>query len=313
MNATLQVTLAPLDVRFARHTLGHLVRRWGPQVGEVLLVVDQRESPFRALTEKADVKGARAELDAVIAELEHPRLRVVEVDRSSAARRATAARFGARRLPESDFRGRPYYTYLFGLAAARNPYVLHVDSDMMFGGGSATWIAEAIAWFGRDETLVACNPLPGPPRPDGVLRGQEGYPYKNAGDAAYRFENLSTRVFLADMGRFEARLGTLAGKRIPTLRSVVGSALRRQVNWMTLEERVTLAMHQSGSGRLDFLGDGAGMWSVHPIDRSEAFYQHLGSLIALLEAGETPTDGQLGHYDLDASMIALAAARAGGA
>jgi hypothetical protein len=309
VNATLQVTLAPLDVRFARHTLGHLVQRWGPQVDEVLLVVDQRESPFRARTEQADVARARAELDAVIAELEHPGLRVVAVDRSREARRRTAERFGARRLPESDFRGRPYYTYLFGLAEARQPYVLHVDSDMMFGGGSATWIAEAIDWFARDETLVACNPLPGPPRADGVLRGQEGYPYKIVGDAAYRFENLSTRVFLADMTRFETRLGTLAGKRIPTLRSVVGSTLRRQVNWMTLEERVTLSMHQSGSGRLDFLGTGAGMWSVHPIDRSEAFYQHLGSLVALLEAGAAPTEEQRGHYDLDASMIALAAAR----
>jgi hypothetical protein len=309
MNATLQVTLAPLDVRFARHTLRHLVRRWGPQVDEVLLVVDQRESPFRARSEQADVALARAGLDAAIAELEHPGLRVIAVDRSREARRRTAERFGARRLPESDYRGRPYYPYLFSLAEARQPYVLHVDSDMMFGGGSPTWIAEAFDWFARDETLVACNPLPGPPRPDGMLRGQEGYPYTVVGDAAYRFDNLSTRVFLAEMRRFETRLSTLAGKRIPTLRSVVGSTLRRQVNWMTLEERVTLSMHQSGSGRLDFLGTGAGMWSVHPIDRSEAFYQHLGSLIALLEAGEVPTEEQRGHYDLDASMIALAAAR----
>ncbi len=309
MTATLQVTLAPLDVRFARHTLGHLVRRWGPQVDEVLLIVDDRESPFRARTEQADVSRARAELDAVIAELAHPGLRVVAVDRSRAARRRTAERFGAQRLPESDFRGRPYYTYLFSLAEARHPYVLHVDSDMMFGGGSPTWIAEALGWFARDETLVACSPLPGPPRSDGVLRGQADYPYQALGNAAYRFDNLSTRVFLADMSRFETRLGTLAGKHIPTLRSVVGSALRRQVNWMTLEERVTLSMRQSDSGRLDFLGTGAGMWSTHPIDRSEAYYEYLGSLIALLEAGEAPTEAQRGHYDLDASMIALAATR----
>jgi hypothetical protein len=107
MNATLQVTLAPLDVRFARHTLRHLVRRWGPQVDEVLLVVDQRESPFRARSEQADVALARAGLDAAIAELEHPGLRVIAVDRSREARRRTAERFGARRLPESDYRGRP--------------------------------------------------------------------------------------------------------------------------------------------------------------------------------------------------------------
>lgn len=310
MTATLQVTLAPLDVRFARHTLGHLVRRWGAQVDEVLLVVDQKESPFRARTERADVAAAREELDAVIAALSHPGLRVVEVDRSPAARRRTAERFGVRRLPESDFRGRPYYTYLYGLAEAREPYVLHVDSDMMFGGGSPTWIAEAVAWFGRDETLVACNPLPGPPRPDGVLRGQEGYPYTEVADRAYRFSNLSTRVFLADMARMEGRLGGLAGKHIPTLRSVVGSALRGQVNWMPLEERISLAMRETGSGRLDLLGSAPGMWSVHPNDRSPAFYAGLEALIALLEEGAPPTEEQLGHYDLHDSMLALAAARA---
>jgi hypothetical protein len=310
MPATLQVTLAPLDVRFARHTLGHLVRRWGPQVDEVLLVVDQKESPFRARTEQADVRAARAELDAVVAELSHPGLRAIDVDRSAAARRRTAARFGARRLPDSDFRGRPYYTYLYGLAEARRPYVLHVDSDMMFGGGSQTWIAEAIEWFKRDETLVTCGPLPGPPRIDGgALKGQEGYPYETVAENTYKFDSVSTRVFLADMGRVEGRLGTLAGKHIPTLRSVVGSTLRRQVNWMPLEERITLAMRQTGSGRLDFLGTGDGMWSVHPIDRSPAFYASLGSLIALLEDGSAPTDEQRGHYDLDDSMIALAAAR----
>lgn len=313
MTATLQVTLAPLDVRFARHTLAHLVRRWGRQVDEVLLVVDQKESPFRARTEASDVRGARAELDAVIAELSHPGLRVAEVDRSSAARRRTAERFGARRLPESDFRGRPYYTYLYGLAEARQPYVLHVDSDMMFGGGSETWIAEAVEWFARDETLVACNPLPGPPREDGLLRGQEGYPYTEVAPKAYKFTNISTRVFLADMKRFETKLGTLAGKRIPTLRSVVGSALRGQFNWLTLEERITLSMREHDAARLDFLGSGPGMWSVHPIDRSPAFYDNLGSLIELLEEGAAPTEEQLGHYDLHDSMIALAAARSGAA
>jgi hypothetical protein len=309
MSATLQVTLAPFDVRFARHTLGHLVRTWGPQVDEVLLVVDQRESKFRASEEQADIVGARAELDAVIAELEHPGLRTVSVDRSRAARRRVAERFGARRLPQSDFRGRPYYTYLYGLAEARNTRVLHVDSDMMFGGGSPTWVAEAEAWLARDETLVTCGPLPGPPTPDGSLRGQEGYPYEVVGDRAYRFGSMSSRVFLADMDRFATRLGSLAGRHIPTLRSVVGSTLRRQVNWMALEERITLAMRESGSGRLDFLGEGAGMWSLHPNLRTEAFFASLPALIALLEAGEAPAEGQLGHYDLDDSMIALAAAR----
>lgn len=306
---TLQVTLAPLDVRHARHTLGHLLRTWGPQVEEVLLVVDARESAFRARTERADTTRAASELDAVIAGLAHPGLRTVAVDRGPAARRRVAERFGARRLPESDFRGRPYYSYLFGLAEARHPRVLHVDSDMLFGGGSPAWTADADAWFARDETLVVCSPLPGPPTRDGSLRGQEGYPFTVVGERAYRFDSLSTRVFLADMDRLVARLGSLAGRHIPTLRSVVGSTLRRQVNWMPLEERMSRAMAESGSGRLDLLGSGAGMWSLHPLERTEAFHASLPALLALLEAGDPVTEEQRGHYDLDASMVELAAAR----
>lgn len=305
---TLQITLAPLDVRHARHTLGHQLRTWGPSVDEVLLVVDHRESPFRARSERADADRALAELRAVIAELEHPGLRVVDVDRSRDTRRRVAARFGARRLPESDFRGRPYYTYLYGLAEARHPRVLHLDSDMLFGGGSATWVGEADAWFARDPSLVVCGPLPGPPTPDGSLRGQEGYPFEIVEERTYRFDTISTRVFLADLDRFERRLGSLAAQRIPTLRSVLGSARRRQVNWLPLEQRISLAMRASGSRRLDFLGSGPGMWSVHPLTRTEAFYEHLGALVALLEAGAPVTEEQRGHYDLHESMIALAAA-----
>lgn len=309
--ATLQVTLAPLDVGHARHSLAHLVRVWGPQVEEVLLVVDRRESPFRAREEREDQSKASAALDAVIAQLRHPGLRTVEVDRSREARRAVAARFGARRLPESDFRGRPYYTYLYGLAEARNPLVLHVDSDMLFGGGSPTWIDEAREWLARDETLVACNPLPGPPTHGGELLDQDAFAPEVVGPRAYRFANLSTRVFLADMRRFEERLESLAGRRIPTLRSVVGSALRRQVNWMPLEERITAAMRESGSARLDFLGSGDGMWSLHPLTRTPRFYEQLPALVALLERGGDVTEQQRGRYDLHDSMLELTAARAG--
>lgn len=304
LDASLQINLAAFDVRHARHTLPHHLRIWGPQVREVLLVVDGQESPSRSREAGTQEGPSARELREVVEELEHPGLRVVDVDRSPAARAGVAAAFSARRVPDGDFRGRPYYQYLFGLAACAHPLVVHLDSDMLFGGGSRTWLQEAQEHMQRDETLVACNPLPGPPLADGQLRGQEGYAFEHVGPHAYRFANLSTRVFATDLPRMRRRLGSLDARRIPTLRSWAGSVRRRQVNWMTAEERISSAMQASRSGRLDFLGAGPGLWSVHPNERGEAFYAALPALIAHLEAGGTVPEPQLGHYDLDPSFLA---------
>ena len=54
--------------------------------------------------------------------------------------------------------------------------------------------------------------------------------------------------------------------------------------------------------RVDFLGAGGGMWSLHPLYRSPSFYEKLPELIQRVEEGDIP-DGQRGDYDLNDSML----------
>ncbi|MCH5625794.1 hypothetical protein MMB02_23995, partial [Salmonella enterica] len=93
---------------------------------------------------------------------------------------------------------------------ARN--ILHIDGDMLFGGGSHTWVEEAIAYTEQDPTVLLTGPFPGPPRTDAAVHGH-GLPAPErveiAGAPAYRFQNASTRIFMLDMERLRATLGHL--------------------------------------------------------------------------------------------------------
>jgi hypothetical protein len=71
---------------------------------------------------------------------------------------------------------------------------------------------------------------------------------------------------------------------------------------MPAEEILTAAMMQKGFCRIDLLGSGEGMYSLHPPYRSERFYRELPNLIARINAGHIP-DAQRGDYDVNSSMI----------
>ena len=75
------------------------------------------------------------------------------------------------------------------------------------------------------------------------------------------------------------------------------------------ENVVSDAMVAAGMYRVDFLGSGDGMWSLHPPYRSEEFYRRLPELIRAVEQGDVPQQ-QRGHYDLNDSMIDWTQARA---
>jgi hypothetical protein len=73
-------------------------------------------------------------------------LQVIDVDYSEATRRDVARYFfNVDSVPIKAWDGGPFYSYFFGLYAANARYIMHFDGDMMFGGGSKTWMREAIA------------------------------------------------------------------------------------------------------------------------------------------------------------------------
>jgi hypothetical protein len=71
---------------------------------------------------------------------------------------------------------------------------------------------------------------------------------------------------------------------------------------MPAEEVLSDNMMRIGVYRLDFLGTGKGMYSLHPPYRSPEFYAALGSIVERIEKGDVP-EGQLGDFDINGSMV----------
>jgi hypothetical protein len=71
---------------------------------------------------------------------------------------------------------------------------------------------------------------------------------------------------------------------------------------------MTHMMVRNGLWRVDVLGQGRGMWTIHPEWRSPRFYQELPSLIERVECGDVP-DGQRGRHDLHDSFFDWSDAR----
>ncbi|WKB54672.1 capsular biosynthesis protein [Eleftheria terrae] len=305
----LQINLHPLDAPHAVHTLPHQMRALGPQVDEIQLTLDlhlSQGSRYRTTDYPEKLKSLRQTIDRICAE--HPKAYVVEVDYAEQTARQVARAFlGGDFIPMRAENGSPFYAYLFGMYSARSPHVLHLDSDMLFGGGSLTWVREAVAKLAEDRQLLTCNPLPGPPTADGSLRSQQAErvpaPYP-----AFRFHSLSTRVCLLDTRRF--RSGEL---RVPLLNPGLSKRLQCYVNYtppyLALEDSLGALMVERGLSRLDFLGNGPGLWTLHPVHRSPRFYQELPHLIARIEAGDVP-EAQRGDYNINDSMFDWSEVRA---
>lgn len=331
---TLQISVAPADLPHARETLAHQLRQWGGQVDEVVFTLDLGPTSDRR---SGDWPGLRSGVEELLADLcsRSDHARVVPVDYTEPARREVSRRlFAGSAVPLRDCYGKAVYPYFFGLLAGRHRYVLHLDSDMMFGGGAQTWVEEAKRLLLERGDIFSCSPLPGPPSdrpfPRHVARGHagstrrralraNGVPFTSSGlsGPAFRFTRLSTRDFMLDRSVFEQAAVAVEAARAK-LRDRLAGAARRMGNrapghdrsqYAPAEASLSEAMRDLGRIRVDFLGSPPGMWSVHPPLRSATFYRELPDLIARIERGEVP-DGQRGDYDLNDSMVDWSSARA---
>lgn len=306
---SLQINVAPTDLPHAVWTLPHQLRQWAGQVHEILFTLDlhrtvrggrfgegwqERRQPFVEL------------LDRLCQQ--YPGAHVCIVDYGIEKMREVATTFlGTGDMPPKDTKGAPFYPYFYGLHTARHDLVLHLDSDMMFGGGSQSWMAEAVDLLERNPGVLACSPLPGPPMAEQTLRSQAAIPFRHT-SVAFRFARLSTRIFLIDRRRMRERLLPLTLQGPVRLLSHVKSSLHGNPPYRAAELVISEGMVRPGLTRVDFLGAPPGMWSLHAPFRSTAFYQALPRLIERVEGGDIP-DGQRGDHDLNDSMLNMAAAR----
>jgi hypothetical protein len=306
---TLQISVAPTDLPHATHVLPHQLRQWSGQMEEIIFTYDLHRTAHGGRFGEG-WEERRAPMLELLEGLcrEHPHARVVEIDYAPETMRAVALNVtGGSELPAKDTKGAPVYPYFFGLHVARNDLVMHLDSDLLFGGGSQTWISEACAVLEANPDVLACNPFPGPPAPGNELRTQSAPRFEHT-SPAYRFPQLSTRLFLLDRTRLRERILPLTLRGPIRLISRIKARLHGNPPYMAAELVLSEAMVDAGLSRIDLLGSDPGMWSLHPPYRSESFYRELPRLIERVEAGDIPA-AQRGDYDLNDSMLDWSDAR----
>lgn len=305
---TLQINLAPSDWLHAKYILPHQLRQWAKQVDEVLLTLDLHRSHGRFAE---GWEERRPKIQHLIHECcaNYPNVHLKEVDYSpKVVADVSAMFFGGRSIPPKDFRGGPFYSYFFGLYFAKHNYVFHLDSDLMFGGGSDTWILEAIQLLAERSDVLVCSPLPGPPTSDGRLRSHVAESEPNSSLAlAFRFSSLSSRLFLLDRSRFTSQIKQLPLAYAP-VRGIIKALVEGNQPYSLPEEIFTKAMLKHSLFRVDFLGKNPGMWSLHPPYRSDNFYQRLPELIHKIETGDIP-EAQRGDHDINDSLVDWTSAR----
>jgi hypothetical protein len=310
MPVTLQINVAPTDLPHALHTLPHQLRRFSGQVQEILFTYDlhRTERGGRFAEGWEERRGPMSELLEGLCG-KHPHARVAEVDYDPARMRRLAGElFGpGAEMPVKDTKGAPFYPYFDGLFEARHDHVLHLDSDMMFGGGSRTWVAEGSELLRGNEEVLAVNPLAGPPLLDGSSSSGPAHRFAPV-EGALRLDTMNTRLYLIDRTRMFERM--LPMELLPPIRLVsrIKAKLHGNPPYGAAELVMGEAMRRAGLCRVDFPGRPPGMWSLHPPFRSPEFYSELPRLLEQVETGRIP-DAQRGDYELGDSMLDWSRAR----
>jgi len=305
-SSTLQISLAPSDLRLARVTLPHQLRQWHSSCDQVLVTVESRQSKGRFGSDwEEGLLALPRLLDGLASEWPKLRWKWVDYD-PPIAREVARSYFGRAGIPEKDFRGGAFYSYFFGLWCAETRYVLHCDSDMLFGGGSTGWLREAIDLFEVDPEIAFVSPLPGPPADPNTLRSQPFAPSYQGRAHTFVFRGMSTRVFLTDRDRFPPG-GSIPVRR-PRLRAMLRALAYGNPPGEIPEILITRAMRDSGMKRVDFLGTDPGMWTLHPPYRTSAYLDELPELIRKIENVEIP-EQQRGHHDIVDALFDWSEAR----
>ncbi|MBC7879710.1 MAG: hypothetical protein H7Y37_00100 [Anaerolineae bacterium] len=307
-DVTLQINLSPSDWRYAQFILPHQIMKWKGHVGEVLLILDLHRSSGK-FSENWELGFSKIYDIIKSVEALHPSINLVEVDYSeSTVLKVGKHFFNKSWIPPKDFRGGPFYSYFFGLFSAQNRYILHLDSDMMFGGNCDQWLLQAIELLKSNPELLTCSPLPGPPSLDGQLKSQNARRYSKLPFQSFQFDSFSTRIFFIDILKLRSKIGYL-NLQYTSFRGIVKAIVEGNYPFALPEAIITDALQKNKCFRLDFLGEGTGAWSLHPPYRSENFYRELPAIIDRIDRNDIP-EQQSGDHDVNSSLVDWSDAKA---
>lgn len=287
LTCTFTTLAGPRDLAFIGLTIPHLLAACRHPFSERILVLDclppNELAPPRTVPFEAEILVHRGMID-----------RIVLLDRSYARGGAVSQTFfGNRRVPNRDYRNVPLLGWATALYEAKTEFVVHFDSDMLLHQSSKyDWIAEGIKLLERDPSVMFVAPLPGPPAPDGTLKGQQIPPIRDS-DGNFRFKTFSSRRFLVSRSRLHRLLPTPL--QYLSWRRRVAAMFTGRSAALPWESHIDLALRRSPCFRVH-LGN-AEAWTLHSPDRSAEWFKKLPRLIERVERGEFPP-GQAGHYDL---------------
>lgn len=294
---SLKISISPRDFRFIKYLLPHQLKVWNAQVDEILIVFDHHGYDSEAYTHLI------LQINSLIDELklQYEKLRLLLVDYSEKAKKEiSSAYFNNKKVPEKTHRYGPYYAYFYGFYHARHEYVFNLDSDMFFGGHNPNWIREAVELLKQDQEVVTCSPLPGPPTASGKLTTQAGQ-IDNSRLRKVYFDSFSTRIFLIHKASFVQHFCPLPIKFTGGI-SLLRAILRGKPIYALPEDVLSDIMRARHLKRVDFLGTGEGIWSLHPPFRNESFFEKLPELVSRIENNDIPEE-QRGDYDINDSMV----------
>lgn len=293
MPTTLQINLSPGDYLHAKFIIHHQLNALADQVDEVLLIIDTKISKGRFATGWEEHKNKLYSLLNQIQELYN--VTVLEVDYAFDQKKDISKFFFRKGIiPDKDYRGGPSYAYYYGLYKAKYDYVFHLDSDMFLGGGSKSWVKEAENCFIKHPSCLVVSPLPGPPHPQEKLFSQHIKKKISAEKYSFELKGMSTRIFLIDRSKFLTH--KLAFKR-PAIKNSVKALIDGNTASELPEKLFANYIEKNNLKRIDFLGTGKGLWSLHPPYRTAEFYKKLPEFIQKVEWNDLPKVQQ-GYYNI---------------
>jgi hypothetical protein len=293
---SLQINVSAADLEVCKRILQRQITFWYEELDEIIITVESKKSYGKFAK---DFDKNSEDLIALLEKYKsaYPKLRYHFVDYSQ-QRHTTLAKlfFDTTSMPEKDYRGCAFYSYLDGLAVCKNKYIIHLDSDMLIGGTPNAWLQNAVDLLNSDKTYLVVNPLAGPPAPDFDIK--QSY-VKKTGKYDFVFDKMSTRIFLIDMEKLSVHKTTL--KKVPPTPRYIKNAIKNNFTrgYMALEDLFSVMMRQRGFVRIDTLGQDENhiAYSLHPLVKPDHYIQAIPDLLKKIDADDIP-DAQRGNYNI---------------
>ena len=164
LKCDLFILSAVTDLSFLKFTVPHQVKQCKVNGRRILRIDTSPVSGYyknhRELSRLSELKDLANNLlnEGLIDE-------VVQIDYNREVVNSAYRRHFGKNLSETHcFRGYPYYGSILPFESSANEYIAHLDSDMLiYQEEGFDWIKEAIEIMEKNQDIICCLPLSGPP------------------------------------------------------------------------------------------------------------------------------------------------------